>query len=98
MPAERGPRHKLPHVAEQVSGDWAAPKAKAAGGGRRGEKRLASRPRHCRVVWQLGSDRFLEFLGGTEGDFLASLDLDRFARGRIAAHARGALAGLQNAQ
>src|SRR5471030_1722649 len=41
-------------------------------------------------------DRFLEILGGAEGDLLARLDLDRLARGRIAAHARGALANLQN--
>src|SRR3984893_6860991 len=44
------------------------------------------------------SDRFLEFLGGAEGDLLAGLDLDRFAGGRIAAHARGALAYLQDAE
>src|SRR5580658_8212016 len=44
------------------------------------------------------SDRFLEFLGGAEGDLLAGLDLDRFAGGRIAAHARGALADLQDAE
>src|SRR6202035_303626 len=43
------------------------------------------------------SDRFLEFLGGAEGDLLAGLDLDGFAGGRIAAHARGALAYLQDA-
>src|ERR1700675_2816493 len=44
------------------------------------------------------SDRFLEFLGGAEGDLLAGLDLDGFAGGRVAAHARGALADLQDAE
>src|SRR5258708_39806868 len=44
------------------------------------------------------SDRFLELLGGAEGDLLAGLDLDGFAGGRIAAHARGALAHLQDAE
>src|SRR5580698_4178609 len=44
------------------------------------------------------SDRFLEFLGGAEGDLLAGLDLDGFAGRGIAAHARGALADLQDAE
>src|SRR5580693_3685497 len=44
------------------------------------------------------SNRFLELLGGAEGDLLAGLDLDGFAGGRIAAHARGALADLQDAE
>src|SRR3954468_8996210 len=44
------------------------------------------------------SDRFLELLGSAEGDLLARLDLDRLTRGRVAAHARGALADLQNAE
>src|SRR5215475_5085726 len=44
------------------------------------------------------SDGFLEFLGGAESDFLARLDLDRLAGRRIAAHAGGALAHLQNAE
>src|SRR6202007_1316207 len=43
-------------------------------------------------------DGFLEFLGGAEGDLLARLDLDGFAGRRVAAHARSALADLQNAQ
>src|SRR6185437_13102268 len=43
-------------------------------------------------------DGFLQFLGGAEGDLLARLDLDRFAGRGIAAHARGALAHLQDAQ
>src|ERR1700761_4071539 len=43
-------------------------------------------------------DRFLQFLGGAEGDLLARLDLDGFARRRIAAHAGGALAHDENAQ
>src|SRR6266849_1085226 len=42
--------------------------------------------------------RFLELLGGAEGDFLARLDLDRLAGRRVAAHAGGALAHLQNAE
>src|SRR6185312_243955 len=44
------------------------------------------------------SDRFLELLGSPEGDFLRRLDLDRFAGCGVAAHARGALAHLQNAE
>jgi hypothetical protein len=44
------------------------------------------------------SDGFFEFLGGAKGDLLAGLDLDRLASGRIAAHAGGALAHLQNAE
>src|SRR5580658_4676956 len=43
-------------------------------------------------------DRFFEFLGGAERDLLAGLDLDGLAGGRIAAHARGAFAHLQDAQ
>ena len=43
-------------------------------------------------------DGFLEFLGGAEGDFLAGLDLDGLAGSRVAAHARGALADLQDAE
>src|ERR1700749_991268 len=42
-------------------------------------------------------DGFLQFLSGAEGDLLARLDLDRFAGRGIAAHARGALAHLQDA-
>src|SRR6202521_2907160 len=45
-----------------------------------------------------GLDRFLEFLGGAEGDLLARLDLDRLAGGRIAPHASGALADLKDAE
>src|SRR6185312_2491098 len=44
------------------------------------------------------SDRFFQILGSAEGDFLARLDLDRFAGRRIAAHARGAASHLQNAE
>jgi hypothetical protein len=44
------------------------------------------------------SNGFFEFLGGAEGDLLAGLDFDRFAGGRVAAHAGGALAHLQNTQ
>jgi hypothetical protein len=43
-------------------------------------------------------DRFLQFLGGAERDLLGRLDLDRFAGGGIAAHARTALAHHQDAQ
>jgi hypothetical protein len=43
-------------------------------------------------------DCFLQFLGGAEGDALACLDLDRFARRRVAAHAGGALAHHENAE
>src|SRR6185312_4067304 len=44
------------------------------------------------------SDGFLQFLGRAEGNFLAGLDVDGFARGGVAAHARGALAHLQDAE
>src|SRR5205085_6022116 len=43
-------------------------------------------------------DGFLQFLRRTEGDFLARLDLDRLAGCRVAAHAGGALAHLQDAE
>src|ERR1700749_4101076 len=43
-------------------------------------------------------DGFLQFLGGAERDLLGSLDLDGFAGGRVAAHARTALAHDQDAQ
>src|SRR6266851_7745607 len=45
-----------------------------------------------------GSDGFLEFLGSAESNLLARFDLDRFTGGGIAAHARGALAYLKNAE
>src|SRR6185312_147584 len=48
--------------------------------------------------WMAVLDRFLQFLGGSEGDLLARLDLDRLARRRVAAHAGGALTDLQNAE
>src|SRR5262245_14352825 len=54
-----------------------------------GDKRLLERP---------FSDRFLELLGGSEGNLLRRLDLDRLAGCRIAAHASGALAHHQNAE
>src|ERR1043166_6820267 len=46
----------------------------------------------------LASDRFLQLLGGAEGNLLARLDLDRLAGRGIAAHARGALAHLKHAE
>src|SRR4026207_35287 len=46
----------------------------------------------------LRSDRFLQLLGGAEGDLLRRLDLDRLAGRRVAAHARRALADLQHAE
>src|SRR5438477_10126295 len=46
----------------------------------------------------VGSDGFLEFLGGPEGDLLARLDLDRLAGRRIAAHAGLAVPHLQDAE
>src|SRR5258707_4656065 len=44
------------------------------------------------------SDGFLELLCGAEGYLLACLDLDRRAGCRVAAHAGGALAHLQDAE
>src|SRR6267378_3723156 len=44
------------------------------------------------------SDGFLQLLGCAEGNLLASLDVDRFAGGGVAAHAGGALAHLQDAE
>src|SRR5262249_1106358 len=44
------------------------------------------------------SDRFLQLLGGAEGDLLAGLDLDRLAGCGVAAHAGGALAHLEDAE
>src|SRR5664279_1878053 len=46
----------------------------------------------------LSLDRLFQFLRGAEGDLFARLDLDRFAGGRVAAHARGALAHLKDAE
>src|SRR5262245_36851111 len=43
-------------------------------------------------------NRFLQFLGGAEGDLLARLDLDGLAGRGVAAHAGGAVAHLQNAE
>src|SRR3954447_3436433 len=47
---------------------------------------------------RVGSDGFLQLLGGAEGDLLAGFDVDRFAGGGIAAHAGGALAHLEDAE
>src|SRR6478672_7632026 len=44
------------------------------------------------------SDGFFQLLRGAEGDLLAGLDLDRLAGRGVAAHARGALAHLQDAE
>src|SRR5262249_20659314 len=44
------------------------------------------------------SDRFLQLLGGAEGNLLARLDLDRFAGRGIAAHARRTLANLKHTE
>src|SRR5579875_357350 len=46
----------------------------------------------------VASDRFLQFLGRAERDFLAGLDLDRFAGCGVASHACGTLAHLQDAK
>src|SRR5258708_5861450 len=43
-------------------------------------------------------DGFLQFLRGAERDLLAGLDLDRLAGRRVTAHARGALAHLQDTE
>src|SRR4051812_14316630 len=45
-----------------------------------------------------GSDGFLQFLGGAEGDFLAGLDLDWFAGCGVAANAARAFANLKDAE
>jgi hypothetical protein len=44
-----------------------------------------------------GLNRFLQLLGGAECHLLAGLDFDLLTGGGIAAHARGALAHLQDA-
>src|SRR5579885_569766 len=51
-----------------------------------------------RVGLKRPSDRFFQFLGSAEGDLLGSLDLDRLAGRRVAAHTGGAPAHLQNAE
>ena len=52
----------------------------------------------CVPQMALRSDRHLEVLGGAEGHLLGGLDLDRLAGRRVAAHAGGALAHLQDAE
>src|SRR5262249_48095952 len=44
------------------------------------------------------SDGFLQFLGGAEGNLFRSLDVNGLAGGGVAAHARSALAHLQDAE
>ena len=44
------------------------------------------------------SDRFFQFLGSAERDLLAGFDLNGLAGSRVAAHARSALAHLQDAE
>src|SRR5262245_40387654 len=61
-------------------------------------RRLSARADGDEEISAERSDRFLEFLGGAERDLLAGLDLDLLAGRRVAAHAGGALAHLQNAQ
>src|SRR5262249_1837332 len=56
------------------------------------------RRRSSKLIQDARSDRFLEFLGGPERDFLARFELDRLAGGRVAAHASGALADLKDAE
>src|SRR5216683_4520863 len=63
----------------------------AALGGRRLARK--SRPRRPPRL-----DGFFELLGGAEGHLLAGLDLDRFAGRRVAPHAGGALAHLEDAE
>jgi hypothetical protein len=41
---------------------------------------------------------FLELFGGAESNLLAGFDLDLLPRGRVAAHARRALADLEDAE
>src|ERR1700722_482201 len=48
--------------------------------------------------YRVALDGFFQFLRGAEGDFLVCLDLNGLAGSRIAAHARGAFAHLQNAE
>src|SRR5215467_12162726 len=63
------------------------------------QSRTNARGVHPAFVRYAGSlDGFLQFLGGTEGDLLARLDLDLLAGRGIAAHARGALLHLQDAE
>src|SRR3546814_9789308 len=47
---------------------------------------------------RMTSDGFLQHLAGAEGNLLGGLDLDRLAGLRVAAHAGGALADLQDAE
>src|SRR6185312_10205746 len=62
------------------------------------DRRVRIHPSSCKTPKRKALDGFLQFLGGTEGDLLASLDLDLLAGRGIASHARGALADLQDAK
>src|SRR5688572_3047004 len=85
-------------AAAEVAG-WRETSAKLKGSGQK-----KSRRGFPRLLWPRGvrpnlpSDRLFEFFRRAEGDFLARLDLDRFASRRVAAHARSAFAHLQNAE
>src|ERR1039457_5568334 len=54
------------------------------------------RNRECRKRRRL--DGFFQFLAGTEGDFLAGLNLNRLSGPRIAAHARFTSLHLKNSE
>src|ERR1039458_4450667 len=79
--------------------DFAVKQADAAKRKTAGQERIAlSLPFLSPEGPVLSLDRLFQFLRGAEGDLFARLDLDRFAGGRVAAHARGALAHLKDAE
>src|ERR1700744_54145 len=60
---------------------------------------IAPRPESpTNISEKVGSERPLQFCPGLEAHALAGADLDRRARARIAAHARGALADMERAE
>src|ERR1700690_4299634 len=81
--------------AQLIGVDWQASLHKT---NRRGACRSAPALCYRRVRPKAASDRLFQVLRGAEGDLLARLDLDGFAGGRVAAHARGALAHLKDAE